>query len=87
MLAASANFPLPVSDDRFDSFIVDHTQSLSPMPFGCMLLAGAHTSISTPCEIGVLMILTLSMIPQVITKAAPGLSHLVSRSASSHFRS
>jgi hypothetical protein len=33
------------------------------------------------------MILTLSMIPQVITKAAPGLSHLVSRSASSHFRS
>ena len=38
-----------------------------------LLLGEAHMSISTPSEIGVLMLVSVVEDSQVITKAAPGL--------------
>ena len=52
-----------------------------------LLLGEAHTSISTPSEIGVLLFLSFVEDSQVILKVAPDLSRSVSRSASSRFRS
>ena len=50
-----------------------------------LLLSEAHSSICAPCEIGVVMLLSFVEDSQVVIKAAPGLSHSVSRSASSDF--
>ena|SRR5712692_7871295 len=57
------------------------------MTLWTLLLAEAHTFISTPCEIGVVMLLSFVEDSQVIIKAAPALWRSVSRSASSRFRS
>src|SRR6267142_5962468 len=52
-----------------------------------LLLGEAHTSNSTPCQIGVLMLLSFVEDSRVIIKVAPDLSRSVTRSASSRFRS
>jgi len=57
------------------------------MELRSLLLGEAHTSNSTPCEIGVLMLLSFVEDSRVIIKVAPGLSRSDTRSASSRFRS